>query len=868
MPRPSLRPRRSALAAERLEDRVNPVSFSTEGFWAGSNVLSVALGDFNGDGHPDIVAGTGGNEVEVYMNDGAGAYTPGANIPIGAPFDVHAADINGDAKVDIFVANSYGQQLSVSLGNGDGTFQMPIARNLPDNANGAAAADFDGDGDLDVVVADVLGAAVLINDGSADFFAPTVFYHPATSPGSLGVVTGDFNEDGANDFALIEYYGQRLDVYLNNGNATFASPVPYANLVPAGSRSILAEDFTGDGHLDFLVEFEYTPMLALYRGNGDGTFQAAEAIDPQLDWPVRLAAGDFDLDGDLDLVTMKAGAGDEIILLNNGDGTFEVRVVLMYGYPGNITVGDVNSDGLPDIITGHATSAGIISVSLNTTEVPHQFEVSAPATITAGEEFIVTVTARNPAGDVLTDYDGTVRFTSTDGEAFLPADYEFVSEDGGVQTFAVTLFTAGNQTISVVDTSVPAAGGSTEVEVAAGEFSALEIEAPDEVTTGEPFAITVTPRDEFRNLIADYAGTVHFTSTDANAQLPPDATLTGGVGEFTVVLSTPGIWTVSATDEEASIFAESGPILVRDPFVPPPTTIVADLGPNGLQRWTEAEGWVVLSPLNAQRAVLSADGSTVIADFGARGLRRWTEINGWLTISSANVEKALVSADGLTVMADFGGAGLRRWTEADGWTRLSTANVGNFFLSRSGRTTVIDLGTRGLRLWTEGEGISLITALNPRHVAVDADCTSLAADFSLIGLWRWTAANDEWVRLSPSVVEQVFVSDDGSSVVADFGHGGLRRRTDGNGWLKLSSLNAERVSISPNGTTVVADFGSRGLRRWTPLGWEILSTAKVQDAAVSSTGPVIADFGVDGLQVYDSSWMQLIGLDPEQILTV
>ena len=62
------------------------------------------------------------------MNDGTGAYTPGANVPIGAPFDVHAADINGDDKLDIFVANSYGQQLAVSLGNGDGTFRMPIAQ--------------------------------------------------------------------------------------------------------------------------------------------------------------------------------------------------------------------------------------------------------------------------------------------------------------------------------------------------------------------------------------------------------------------------------------------------------------------------------------------------------------------------------------------------------------------------------------------------------------------------------------------------------------------------------------------------------------------------------------------------------------------
>ena len=79
--------------------------------------------------------------------------------------------------------------------------------------------------------------------------------------------------------------------------------------------------------------------------------------------------------------------------------------------------------------------------------------MSAPASATAGEEFNITVTARDRNGaDVMTDYAGTVHFTSTDGEAFLPADYQFTREDGGVQTFAVTLFDAGHQTITVADT--------------------------------------------------------------------------------------------------------------------------------------------------------------------------------------------------------------------------------------------------------------------------------------------------------------------------------------------------------------------------------------------------------------------------------
>ena len=258
-------------------------------------------------------------------------------------------------------------------------------------------------------------------------------------------------------------------------------------------------------------------------------------------------------------------------------------------------------------------------------------------------------------------------------------------------------------------------------------------------------------------------------------------------------------------------------------------------------------------------------GPTVVADFGNRGLQRWTEADGWTTLSVANVEKAVVSADGRTVLADFGGAGLRRWTEAGGWTKLTAANVQNVFLSRDGRTAVADFGSRGLRRWTDGGGWSLITALNPKHVAVDADCTSLAADFALIGLWRWTASDDNWIRLSPAGVEQVFVSADGSAIVADFGHGGLKRWTETGGWLKLSLAQCRARLDLPQRP----DRGRRlRLARSAPLDAARMGDPldrQRQDVAISSTGNVVADFGVEGLQVYDSAWTQLIGLDPEQI---
>ena len=230
---------RVALSAELLEARVNPVSFSTtDDYWMGGNVMSVAVGDLNGDGHNDIAAGNGENGVEILLNDGAGEFVRGEILPIGAPFHVELADLNSDGKLDIYVANEYGQSLYTALGKGDGRFDVAVRHQLSMDAHGASAADFNGDGKLDMVVTDTAGAAVYLNNGSPSVYGTPILYHADPSGGSYGVAAGDFNGDGKADFAVTEYYGQRIDVYLNRGNGTFAarSTTP-TSFQMAGSRS-------------------------------------------------------------------------------------------------------------------------------------------------------------------------------------------------------------------------------------------------------------------------------------------------------------------------------------------------------------------------------------------------------------------------------------------------------------------------------------------------------------------------------------------------------------------------------------------------------------------------------------------------------
>ena len=181
---------------------------------------------------------------------------------------------------------------------------------------------------------------------------------------------------------------------------------------------------------------------------------------------------------------------------------------------------------------------------------PH-FAISAPATATAGAPFNFTVTALDAFNNTMTGYAGTVHFTSTDAAAVLPAN---VTLTNGVGTFSATLATAGSQTITATDTVTSSmSNSSSTIGVSASTAGPhFAVSAPATATAGTPFNLTVTALDAFNNTMTGYAGTVHFTSTDAAAALPADATLTNGVGTFSAILKTAGSQTIAATDTTTS----------------------------------------------------------------------------------------------------------------------------------------------------------------------------------------------------------------------------------------------------------------------------------------------------------------------------
>jgi DNA/RNA endonuclease G (NUC1)/fibronectin type 3 domain-containing protein len=226
-----------------------------------------------------------------------------------------------------------------------------------------------------------------------------------------------------------------------------------------------------------------------------------------------------------------------------------------------------------------ATDGGITG-SANTTVAPPpatHFSVSAPANVTNGVAFNVTVTALDASNGIVPTYTGTVHFTSSSAGT-LPADYTFVGGDNGAHNFTVTLTSNGSQSITVTDGPITGTANTTVTPPPATHFS---VTAPASVTTGTSFSVTVTALAASNANATGYTGTVHFTSSSAG-MLPADYTFVGGDNgshTFSVTLDSPGSQTITATDTVTASITGTASTIVVCPPAPAPTANATNSGP-------------------------------------------------------------------------------------------------------------------------------------------------------------------------------------------------------------------------------------------------------------------------------------------------
>jgi hypothetical protein len=282
------------------------------------------------------------------------SFAPSGPIPVGQlPSSVVAADLNDDGRPDLAVANGSSNDVTVLLGNGAGGFSA--APGSPVEVGGApgalVAADLNGDGRPDLAVANSPLEVLLGNDAGGFSAAPGSPVRVAGGP--LSVTTADLNADGKVDL-VVPAYENVITILLGDGSGRFA-PAPGSPIAVGSVPSVAVADFNGDGKPDLAVAD--SKKVSILPGNGDGRFGAARTVlaETGLDFFGLLAVADFNRDGKPDLaVTLVASDENTIqvrVLLGNGAGGFRRAGGSPIAFNNDVVgaVADLNGDHKSDL---------------------------------------------------------------------------------------------------------------------------------------------------------------------------------------------------------------------------------------------------------------------------------------------------------------------------------------------------------------------------------------------------------------------------------------------------------------------------------------------------------------------------------------
>ncbi len=295
-----------------------------------ATATSISAGDINGDGLPEIFVGGDpifGIPGTVFLNQGNNSFQFAANTD---PTTFTVADLTGGGRVDLL--GGQGSNLVIWPNNGTLDFSSsPITISQP-SFGPIAIADMDGDGHPDIVTQ----GQIFYGNGAYQFT-------PVAMAGSCGApcVIGNFKGDGRLDIAT------GPSTYLNSGNRTFQQVTSNLPLIQ-GSQAVVA-DFDGDGKDDVALTLPGDPTISIWYSRGDGTFYEATEIDPGQQIGA-LAVGDFDGNGRPDLAVGLMLTQQVALFFNSGKGQFTRSFFASGANTNGMIVSDLNRDGKPDLV--------------------------------------------------------------------------------------------------------------------------------------------------------------------------------------------------------------------------------------------------------------------------------------------------------------------------------------------------------------------------------------------------------------------------------------------------------------------------------------------------------------------------------------
>jgi hypothetical protein len=566
---------------------------------------SIAVGDFNGDGIPDLavanIDSTGVNvdTITILLGNGDGTFNTSAPslATTFTPYDLTVGDFNGDGKLDlaVSVAGSVSRYAQVFLGNGDGTF-TPVSASSPVGYGtaGIVAGDFNQDGipDLALLNSGSNSLTVLLGNGDGTFTATAV--GPATGPSPDAIAVGDFNGDGIPDLAVGNTANDTVSILLANGDGTFtAAPVsPSLATVGCVPNQLVVADFNGDGFADLAVECQSIAKVVVLLGNGQGGFSPLTTV-PLLfaTVPVGMTVGDFNGDGIVDVAVINNSAPRESfgildVFLGVGDGTFNAQDegILPSDIDSTwfVAAGDFTGSGLSDlaisipylaavdVLTGEQSASAMVTYSPANFSGEHLVEASYPGDSQYGASISTTTSlaaatepttltlawsaAPGPTGQVLT----LTATLSPYSEGSHSTDGETISFTTGVYAVPVTgILSSGVASVNI-STLPPGdyprvlanyAGDAYLSQSVAGldvNFGATTLTmaaSPAASVVGQPITFTATLSPYTAGSHSTDGETVTFVGEYPTGDfLTLTGTLSGGVATVTTSSIPPGVY--------------------------------------------------------------------------------------------------------------------------------------------------------------------------------------------------------------------------------------------------------------------------------------------------------------------------------------
>ncbi len=404
----------------------------------GTEPVSVAVGDLDGDQLPDLAVGDLRSELVILSNAGSGTFSPPVAVDNTDAFnDVVLVDLNGDDRLDVVGSLADSFAVLVLLNGGDGTLGDTRWYLVGPGPVAIAPARLDGDGDMDLAVVNLESnnVSLMFNSGAGTFAVDATYgivegvpdLAPAPAGGFLlGMDAADFDGDGTTDIVRIGEYGPIVS--FNGGSGSLYGLVVVAELFDI--IAVSAGDVTGDGIPDVIGFSSFDDYIVIIPNNGNRTFGEARRIGLGDVNVQRGTVDDLDHDGDADIIV---AATPKLFAIRNDDGVLaEPQSVDLIDDVVDIVTGDVTGEGNIDVlvVTDEGTVELFVGNGDGTIGDGIQFAGVASAASAAladvngdgGPDLIITGTDANTVEVLLSEGGGTFAAPVSYGGGLLPVD--------------------------------------------------------------------------------------------------------------------------------------------------------------------------------------------------------------------------------------------------------------------------------------------------------------------------------------------------------------------------------------------------------------------------------------------------------------